>query len=152
MPVNLLTLNLILFSTIYSSSTLLEGRINNIHLSSLVHLITFIFLNTVVPSSLSLFHHSYRDLMREYSFSIIMAKWLSFLDNTSVQSNINSGMSSINGGMLSYPDENVSCTVCWDVTHIREQVIMHFSSYHYFLLPSSMLVKSCNFSQLVCIN
>ena len=152
MPVNLLTLNLILFSTIYSSSTLLEGRINNIHLSSLDRLITWYF-STLLFLRLFLFlHHSYRDLMREYSFSIIMAKWLSFLDNTSVQSNINSGMSSINGGMLSYPDENVSCTVCWDVTHIHEQVIMHFSSYHYFLLPSSMLVKSCNFSQLVCIN
>jgi hypothetical protein len=43
---------------------------------------------------------NYKDLMREFSFSEVMANWLSFLDNRSLQYNID------NDGFESYPDEN----------------------------------------------
>ena len=48
----------------------------------------------------SYYIHSYRDLMREYSFSAIMASWLSYEDNRSLQHNIEKS------GFISYPDEN----------------------------------------------
>mmetsp|Transcript_598 Transcript_598/g.1174 ORF Transcript_598/g.1174 Transcript_598/m.1174 type:complete len:1161 (+) Transcript_598:1495-4977(+) len=43
---------------------------------------------------------NYRDLMREFSYSVIMANWLSFEDNRSLQYNID------NDGGDTYPDEN----------------------------------------------
>lgn len=43
---------------------------------------------------------SYRDLMKEYSFSYVMADWLSFEDNRSLQYNIDQD------GVENYPDEN----------------------------------------------
>jgi hypothetical protein len=43
---------------------------------------------------------SYRDLMREFSFNVLMAEWLSFVDNKSLQWNI------LNGNGPTYPDEN----------------------------------------------
>lgn len=43
---------------------------------------------------------SYRDLMREFSYNVLMAEWLSFLDNKSLQWNI------MNGNGPNYPDEN----------------------------------------------
>ena len=42
--------------------------------------------------------------MKEYSFSMIMAKWLSYEDNTSLQYNIKKGF-------VSWPDENVSTKI-----------------------------------------
>jgi hypothetical protein len=45
---------------------------------------------------------SYRDILKEVSFNKIMAQWLSFHDNTSLQYNIE------NKGEASFPDENVS--------------------------------------------
>ena len=45
---------------------------------------------------------SYRDILKEVSFNKIMAQWLSFQDNTSLQYNI------VNKGEASFPDENVS--------------------------------------------
>ena len=48
----------------------------------------------------SYYIHSYRDLMREYSFNAIMASWLSYEDNRSLQHNIEKS------GFISYPDEN----------------------------------------------
>ena len=45
---------------------------------------------------------SYRDILKEVSFNKIMAKWLSFYGNTSLQYNIE------NKGEASFPDENVS--------------------------------------------
>lgn len=43
---------------------------------------------------------SYRDLMREFSYNVLMAEWLSFMDNKSLQWNI------IHGNGPNYPDEN----------------------------------------------
>ena len=43
---------------------------------------------------------SYRDLMREFSYNVLMAEWLSFVDNKSLQWNI------MNGNGPNYPDEN----------------------------------------------
>lgn len=43
---------------------------------------------------------NYRDLMREFSFSVIMANWLSFVDNRSLQYNLDKD------GIENYPDEN----------------------------------------------
>ena len=43
---------------------------------------------------------SYRDILKEVSFNKIMAKWLSFYRNTSLQYNIE------NKGEASFPDEN----------------------------------------------
>ncbi len=43
---------------------------------------------------------SYRDLMREFSYNVLMAEWLSFVENKSLQWNIN------NGNDPNYPDEN----------------------------------------------
>lgn len=43
---------------------------------------------------------NYRALMKEYSFSSIMAQWLSYEDNRSLQYSID------NNGLFSYPDEN----------------------------------------------
>lgn len=42
---------------------------------------------------------SYRNLLEDMSFNLIMAKWLTYLGNTSHQANINAGLSSL-------PDEN----------------------------------------------
>jgi hypothetical protein len=42
----------------------------------------------------------YRTLMREFSFSLLMARWLSFEDNRSLQYNID------HDGRENYPDEN----------------------------------------------
>ena len=42
---------------------------------------------------------NYRDLMREFSFSVIMANWSSFEDNRSLQYNLDKG------GTEHYPDE-----------------------------------------------
>ena len=47
-------------------------------------------------------NRSYRELMKEYSLSAVMADWLSFEDNTSLQYNID-----VNG-VKNMPDENVS--------------------------------------------
>ena len=44
---------------------------------------------------------SYRDVMKEFSFNKLMAKWLSFYGNKSLQHNIDAGE-------VQYPDENVS--------------------------------------------
>ena len=46
--------------------------------------------------------NSYRDLMKEFSFSGVMANWLSYDDNRSLQNNIDEA------GIESWPDENVS--------------------------------------------
>ena len=43
---------------------------------------------------------SYRSLMLEFSFNVLMAKWLSFVDNKSLQWNI------MNGNGPNFPDEN----------------------------------------------
>ena len=43
---------------------------------------------------------SYRDLMREFSYNVLMAEWLSFVDNKSLQWNID------NDNGPTYPDEN----------------------------------------------
>lgn len=45
---------------------------------------------------------SYRDILKEVSFNRIMARWLSFEGNSSLQYNIE------NKGEASFPDENVS--------------------------------------------
>lgn len=44
---------------------------------------------------------SYRDLMREFSYNVLMAEWLSFVENKSLQWNL------MNGNGPNYPDENV---------------------------------------------
>eukprot|EP00804_Cyclotella_cryptica_P013853 CCRYP_002403-RF/>CCRYP_002403-RF protein AED:0.04 eAED:0.04 QI:361/1/1/1/0.81/0.82/17/505/2306 len=43
---------------------------------------------------------SYRDLMREFSYNVLMAEWLSFIGNKSLQWNL------MNGNGPNYPDEN----------------------------------------------
>jgi hypothetical protein len=60
---------------------------------------------------------SYRDLMREFSYNVLMAEWLSFLNNKSLQWNIE------NGSGPTFPDENVgqsvsTCLVCIDNTSL----------------------------------
>ena len=54
------------------------------------------FYDILVKRGLS----NYREMMREYSFSVIMGYWLSFEDNRSLQYNID------RDGLESYPDEN----------------------------------------------
>ena len=54
------------------------------------------FYDILVKGGLS----NYREMMREYSFSVIMGYWLSFEDNRSLQYNIDKD------GLESYPDEN----------------------------------------------
>lgn len=43
---------------------------------------------------------NYRDLMKEFSYNLIMGKWLDFQDNKSLQYNIEKS------GTLNHPDEN----------------------------------------------
>lgn len=42
---------------------------------------------------------SYRQLLKDMSFNLIMSEWLTFLKNKSLQHNINNGL-------VSFPDEN----------------------------------------------
>ena len=93
--------------------------------------------------------------MKEYSFSAVMADWLSFEDNTSLQYNID-----VNG-VENMPDENVSI---WFVTRLNNNLTSAdflpsslsdtycTSSSLLFYFLDSMQGKFYNYSALDCIN
>lgn len=56
---------------------------------------------------------NYRELMQEFSFNLLVGKWLDYQDNKSLQYNIDKS------GSLNHPDENVGallgqlCDMTW---------------------------------------